>query len=100
MSLDDILSKGREFINKGSEDPVITEPSVMSEFIPVGQILVIAGNAVVIVVVAVMAIRWIIAKPDQQAKLKEQLIGLVISVVVIYGAVGIWAIIKNFMEGL
>lgn len=72
----------------------------MDVFVPVGQVLIIAANAVIVIVVAVMGIKWITAKPDQQAKLKEQLIGLVVAIVVIYGGVGIWATIKGFMEGL
>lgn len=72
----------------------------MDVFVPIGQVLIIAANAVIVVVVAVMGIRWITAKPDQQAKLKEQLIGLVVAIVVIYGAVVIWTTIKGFMEGL
>ena len=42
-----------------------------------------------------MGIKWITASPDKQGKLKQQLIGLVVSIIVIYGAVGIWTLMKN-----
>ncbi len=42
-----------------------------------------------------MAIQWITATPDKQAKLKIQLIGLVVSAVVIFGAVGIWNLVRS-----
>ena len=100
MDAKSIMDKGKKFIENGSKDPVISEDKVIDAFVPVGQVLVIAANAVILVVVAVMGVKWITAKPEQQAKLKEQLIGLVVAIVVIYGAVGIWTIIKGFMEGL
>ena len=100
MDAKSIMDKGKKFIENGSKDPVISEDKVIDAFVPVGQVLVIAANAVILVVVAVMGVKWITAKPEQQAKLKEQLIGLVVAIVVIYGAVGIWTMIKGFMEGL
>jgi hypothetical protein len=45
-----------------------------------------------------MAIKYFTEGPEQKAKLKQQLIGLVVSIVVIYGGVGIWTLLKNFME--
>lgn len=53
-----------------------------------------------VIVTLVMAIKYITANAEQRGKLKQQLVGLVISTVVIYGAVGIWSIIKNFMENI
>ena len=45
----------------------------------------------------IMAVKWITATPDKQAKLKQQLVGLVIAVVVIFGAVGIWNLVRGIM---
>ena len=42
-----------------------------------------------------MAVQWITASPDKQAKLKGQLIGLAVSAIVILGAVGIWNFARN-----
>lgn len=44
-----------------------------------------------------MAIKYLTANAEQKGKLKQQLIGLVVSIIVIYGAVGIWTIIQNIM---
>lgn len=52
------------------------------------------------VVTAIMGIRWIIASPEEKAKLKQQLIGLVVSIFVIYAGVAIWTVLKEFMEGV
>ena len=100
LTWESITDKAQKFIKKGKDNEQISPSEIEQDFIPVGQVLVIAANAVVIVVIGVMGIRWITAKPEQQAKLKEQLIGLVVSVVVIYGAVVIWTVIKEFMEGI
>lgn len=67
-------------------------------FIPVGQIIVFVGNAAVLIAVAMIGAKWIVAKPDQQAKLKQQLIGLVVAVFAIDGAVGIWTILKTMLN--
>lgn len=70
------------------------------KFIPIGQVLITIASVILIVVTLIMAIKYITANAEQRGKLKQQLIGLVVSVVVIYGAVGIWSMIKKFMEGL
>lgn len=45
-----------------------------------------------------MAIKYLTANAEQKGKLKQQLIGLVVSIIVIYGAVGIWNIIQDIMK--
>ena len=47
-----------------------------------------------------MAIKWITATPDKQAKLKTQSIGLVLAAVIIFGAVGIWNFVRNIMNSV
>ena len=74
------------------------ESSLASDFIPLGKILVWFANAIVAIVIVVMGIKYITGNAEQQAKLKHQLIGLVVSIVVIYGAVGIWRIMKAIMN--
>lgn len=70
----------------------------VGEFIGIGQVLVTVGIATLIIVSVIMAIRWLTATPDKQAKLKVQLIGLLVSAFVIFGAVGIWNFIQNIMS--
>ena len=47
-----------------------------------------------------MGIKWITANPEEQAKLKQQTIGLVVSAVVILGAYTIWSITLKIVSGL
>ena len=98
MSLTEILSKGKTYKETGSNNAVISDQDALNKFVPLGQILVIVANAAILIVTAIMAVKWILANPEQKSKLKQQLIGLVISIVVVYGAVGIWAFIKALMD--
>lgn len=99
-SLDDMQKKAQSFFNKGKPeaDKILPQNTLEEKFIPIGQILVTAASVVLLVVTLIMAIKYITANPEQRGKLKQQLIGLVISIVVIYGAVGIWSVVKTTME--
>ena len=57
------------------------------------QILITLGAGVLVAVTTYMGIRYLISSPEEQAKLKTQLIGLVVSGVVIFGAYYIWKIV-------
>lgn len=104
----DIKDKATEFINIGREgaegkngqDAILPSSTLQEKFIPIGRILVEIATVVLLVVVPIMGIKYITANPEQQGKLKQQLIGLVVSIVVIYGAVGIWTTIQNIMNSL
>lgn len=100
LSVSSILQRGDSFISQGSASTTVTTDSVAADFLPIGRVLVGVATAVLFIVTAIMGIRWITASPDQQATLKKQLIGLVVSIVVIYGAVGIWTLVRQIMEGL
>ena len=99
ISISDIFNKADSFKNAGEANAVINEQKATDEFVPVGKILVMVANATVLIVTAVMAVKWIISNPESKAKLKGQLIGLVISIAVIYGAVGIWNFVRGLMSG-
>lgn len=40
------------------------------------------------------------ASPEEAAKIKTQLIGLVVAAIVIVGAYGIWSFAYNFLSGI
>lgn len=69
----------------------------VKQLIGVGQILVGIGIATIVIVSVIMAIRWITATPDKKAKLQQQLIGLVVAIFVIFGAIGIWNLVRGIM---
>lgn len=100
FSLNKIYEKAQDFQKHGKEpaDEIISADDIEDKIIPIGQILVTIASFVIVIVTIIMAIRYLTSSPEQKGKLKQQLIGLVVSIIVIYGAVGIWTIIKSFME--
>ena len=67
--------------------------NVVNPIVDITQILITLGAGVLVAVTTYMGIRYLISSPEEQAKLKTQLIGIVVSGVVIFGAYYIWKII-------
>ena len=65
---------------------------------PIINLLTGIGIFVIVGVTIVMGIKYMYATPDKAAKLKEQLIGLVVSAVVVLGATAIWKIAYSIMS--
>lgn len=92
LTLSEMEDKANDFIDKGAETS-IDYTKVTEEFVDLGQILTMIGVGVMVAVTTYMGIKYLTAGPEAQAKLKVQLIGLVVSGVVIFGAYGIWSIV-------
>lgn len=99
-SIWDILKAGSSWIEAGqSQAPVGTSTDdFVNRFIGIGQVLVAVGVIVLLIVTAITGIKWITASPDKKALLKQQLIGLVVAAVVIFGAVGIWNLVQGIAK--
>ena len=100
ISVKDILQKGKNFIGYGKNNQIqgLTEEEVAEEFVPVGRILVLVATGVLMIVAVIMGIKWITANPEQQAKLKGQLWGLIFAIFVVFGGVGIWQFVRLVMS--
>ena len=92
----------KNWIKEGenSTDSQMEVEKFAENFIGVGQVLVAIGIVTLLIVSLITAIKWITATPDKQAKLKQQLIGLVISAVVIFGAIGIWNLVRGILQNV
>lgn len=97
--LGQIISAGNEFIDKGekAQQNDTTVDSFAEQLAPIGSILAGVGIVIFMVVLAIMAIKWIVAKPDDKAKLKQAFIGYVVSAIVFFGAIGIWRLVIGIM---
>ncbi|MCR5185697.1 MAG: hypothetical protein K6D97_01080 [Clostridia bacterium] len=84
------------FKNQG--DPNIDTSEVTKKFEGLGQALTMVGTGVMVAVIAYMGIKYMTAGPDAQAKLKTQLIGVVVSGIVIFGAYHIWKLVLNVVK--
>lgn len=98
-SLKDIDDKAKGFIEKGrqADASVVqqTDKKMSDIVVPIAQILVAVGTVVVVVAASVMGIKYMIATPEEKAKLKTQLIGLVVATIVIFAAQFIWSTVYN-----
>ena len=101
VSYDDMMKQASGFISHGEEQAKkssISTTDITSEFVDLGKILTTIGAGVMVAVTTYMGIKYITSGPEAQAKLKQQLIGVVVSGVVIFGAYGIWKIVGQIAQ--
>lgn len=98
-TLNEMSEQANSFIKQG-EDNVgdIDYPKITAEFASLGSILTTIGAGVMVAVVTYMGIKYLTSGPEAQAKLKVQLIGVVVSGVVIFGAYTIWKIVVSVAQ--
>lgn len=65
-----------------------------------GSILTTIGGVIVLVGILVIGIQYMMATPEEAAKLKTKLVGLVVAGIVILGAWGIWSLTLTFLNGM
>lgn len=96
---DSVKDQASQFIEKGKASIVITNDDVTQLVLPIGRMLVAVASGVLVVVTAIMGVKYATTQsPDDQAKIKKQLVGLVVSTIVVFGGQAIWAIIYNLMK--
>lgn len=98
VSLSDMEEQAKSFINQGKEQAQkskIDPAAIAGEFVGLGQILTMVGAGVLVAVTTYMGIKYLTSGPEAQAKLKVQLIGIIVSGMVIFGAYTIWSIVVD-----
>lgn len=98
---DDMLQKAEDWLKHGTKNgPLISDGTLQSFIMPIGRMLMVIAIIILVIVTTIMGIKYITLSnnPDEQAKLKKQLIGLVISAVVIFGAQLIWSMVYNLFN--
>ena len=101
--LDNVVNEANDWISTGKNAFTTSGIDVneISDIItPIAQALTVIGTGILLVVAAVMGIKWITANPEEQAKLKQQSIGLVVAAAVILGAHTIWAVTVKIVNTL
>ena len=94
-NLQEISELGKNMIDQGAvlfNNTGLGTNSITDEIVPISKALVTIGIGVILIVGVIMGIKWMTANPEQQAKLKEQSIGLLVAAVVIVGSYTIWAL--------
>ena len=100
LNIVDMLNKANSFKNTGAGNAKISIGDAERELLPMGPILVAAASIILVIVTGILGIKFIIADPKEKGKLKQQAIGLVVAIVVVYGATGIWIFARSVLEGL
>lgn len=98
LSWDRIHDDANNWLNGGK--PIISGTEVVNKVLPIGQMLTAIGIAIVFGGILILGIKYMISEPEQKGKLKQQLIGLVVSGVVIFGAYTIWNLFYNFFKNI
>lgn len=97
-TLTEMETQANAFITKGKEQAKnsgIEPGNIAKNFVGIGQILTMVGAGVLVAVTTYMGIKYLTSGPEAQAKLKIQLIGIVVSGMVIFGAYTIWSIVVD-----
>lgn len=98
-SFDEMKQSINSFNAKGkSGSSGISAGDMATIVVPIVNILTAVGVVVLVAVTIIMGIKYIFASPEEAAKLKQQLIGLVVSGVVILGATAIWKIVYSIIN--
>lgn len=98
LTWDSIIKDAKEFEQAGQKNQMISDDKIIDAVLPIGQMLTAIGVAVLFGAILILGIKYMKAQPEERGKLKQQLIGLVVSGIVIFGAFTIWRIAYNFFE--
>ena len=93
--LDDMRSQINSFQDNAGGVTINTQ-NIVSPFVELTQILMTIGAGVLVAVTTYMGIKYLTSGPEAQAKLKVQLIGIVVAGFVIFGAYFIWKVVVTF----
>ena len=93
--ISDIASKRDTFESRGSDKVIDFETGdIVNNF---GSILTTIGVIAVLAGLLIIGIKYMVATPEQAAKLKTKLIGLAIAGIVVIAAYGIWIAVTKFI---
>ena len=88
------------FIEKGNNGAKISIQEAITSFLPIGRILVGVASIVLVAVGGIFGVKYMLAGANEKAQMKEKLIFYVISIVLVYGAVGIFSIFVTVMNNI
>jgi len=88
------IKAGEEQVNAANID----YGQVTSEFKDLAQILTMIGTGVMVGVATYMGIKYLTAGPEAQAKLKTQLIGVLVAGLVVFASYPIWKFVIEIVS--
>ena len=100
LSGTDIKTEADDWIKRGAQNATISTEEAWKQLVPIGGVLVTIASVVLVICYMYLGIKYMIADPSGKADVKQRLIWLVISTVLIYGGVGIFTVIVNLMNSI
>ena len=91
-----IKKQTEQFIKKGGNETFNTADNINAA----ASILTTIGVVIILSGLLIFGIKYMLATPDEAAKIKSKLIGLVIAGVIILGAFGIWQVTMNVLASM
>lgn len=98
LGFSSIIQSGKNFISKGRSTKTIDQKTVEKDLMPLAQIVMGFAILVLLVVGAILGVKYMISGADEKAKIKEKLIWYVVSAVLIFGAVSIFNIVVSILN--
>ena len=96
LSWSSISGKANDFITIGERSAKNLDASALINSL--ANILTTIGAIIVLAGLLIIGIKYMVATPEEAAKLKTKLVGLVVAGVVILGAFGIWNLARTIFE--
>ncbi len=100
LSWSSIIQKGKNFISSGNSEQKINQSQVENDLLPLARILMGIAILVLLIVGAILGVKYMIAGADEKAGIKEKLVWYVISAVLIFGAVAIFNIAVTVLNNV
>lgn len=89
-----------KFIENGKKQQGIKDLDEIGEnFSEIGKVIVFIGAGVLVAGLGYIGIMYMVSSPEKRAKLKQQLIGVLVAGVVIFGAYSIWSVLIQILAG-
>ena len=96
----DVVNKGKEFLNKGSQQQTsVNFQNATSGFSDLAGILWGIGIILIVIAGGVIGIRYMMSSVEEKAEHKKLLIPYLVGSVIIFGALTIWRLLINLFNG-
>ena len=100
-TLDDVLSKGEDFLNAADEDTNTIDEGDLHELSGfISGVLLSIAIGVTIISGVILGIKFVTQSIEDKAKIKESMVPWVIGILISFGAFTIWEIAVNVFQNL
>lgn len=100
-----IEDSAAEFKQKGEDkfaEQNLDIEEITSPIVSIVQMLITVGILIIGIIMVILGIQWVMAKPspEAQAKLKKQFVSLAVSAGVLFGSYTIWRLVVIILDSI